>query len=153
MGYFVHGMDNRSERGQWLQRTGAGVMLTHELRWNRWSGHDLYEKAHGFLCDWGYRTPSVDVWNYWDEDVPFPVAVAGGESAALAMRRADGAAVVVVSDWKDGGDYSIRPACAAMGIRADFTAYDLETGKALPVADGAVKVSLARFDYVMIGIR
>ena len=149
MGYFAT-KDPKSEKLMWLHRTGVGAVLTHELWWPRVKE---WRAADARLTDWGYRQPTTRVWNYWDEDVPFPVAVTGGESAALAMRRADGEAVVVVSDWKDGGDYSIRPACAAMGIRSDFAAYDLETGKALPVADGAVKVTLARFDYVMIGIR
>ena len=40
-----------------------------------------------------------------------------------------------------------------MGIRSGFEAYDLETGKALSVVDGTVKVTLARLDYVVIGIR
>lgn len=69
------------------------------------------------------------------------------------MRRADGEALVVVSDFATGGDYSVCPDCAAMGIRSGFEAYDLETGKALSVVDGTVKVTLARLDYVVIGIR
>ena len=33
------------------------------------------------------KTMDVDVWNYWDEDVPFPVAVSGLEVATLAMAK------------------------------------------------------------------
>ena len=34
-----------------------------------------------------------------------------------------------------------------------FTAYDLETGKDLPVVDGAVRIKLSKMDYVMIALR
>ena len=149
MGYFAT-KDPTSTKLRWLHRTGTGAVLAHELRWPRVKE---WREADARLTAWGYRTPTTRVWNYWDEDIPFPVEVTGGVAASLAMRRADGEALVVVSDFATGGDYSIRPDCAAMEIRPGFEAYDLETGKALPVVDGAVKVTLARLDYVVVGIR
>ena len=155
MGYFQHGMDNRSARGQWLQRTGAGVMLTHELRWNRWSGHDLYEKAHGFLCDWGYRTPAVDVWNYWDEDVAFPVAVTGVDAASIAMaKRAAGEAMVCVSSFENrDGEVTLVPDAATLGLDGAWTAEHALTGEAVAVRDGRITVALPKYDWILLKLK
>ena len=155
MGYFVHGMDNRSERGQWLQRTGAGVMLTHELRWNRWSGHDLYEKAHGCLCDWGYRTPSVTVWNYWDEDVPFPVVVTGVDAASIAMAKKDvGEAMVCVSSFEGrDGTVTLVPDAQTLGLKDGWTAEHALTGEAVAVADGRITLDLPKYDWILLKLK
>ena len=147
MGYFS---TKDKEKLKLLHRTGTGAVIVHEIQWQRvpeWC------KAKKRLVEWGCCLPTTKVWNYWDEDEPFPVSVAGGESAALAMRRADGEVLVVVSDWKDGGDYVVRPDVSALGRKRVTAAFDLETGRDLSVVDGAVKVRLPKFDYVMIGFR
>ena len=146
MGYFAT-KDPKSEKLKWLHRTGTGAVITHEIWWPRVKE---WREANKLMEDWGYRRADTTVWNYWDEDVAFPVAVEGGESAALAMAKPGGEALVVVSDFKDGGDYSIRPDLSALGLSAGFTARNLETGAALPVIDGAVKVKLSPYDYVMV---
>ena len=155
MGYFVHGLDQKSELGQWLERTGAGVMLTHELRWNRWSGHKIYEKAHDFLCDWGYRTPSVDVWNYWDEDVPFPVEVSGVDAATIAMaKKSAGEAMVCVSSFEGrDGEVTLVPDAKVLGLGGDWTAEHALTGVKAPVVGGRITLSLAKYDWALLRLR
>ena len=135
----------------WLERTAAGVMLSHELRWN--SGHKAYDDAHRLLCDWGYRRPEKKVWNYWDEDVAFPVRVDGPDAASLALARRGSAVVVVSSFAAEDGEARLRPDCAALGVPAAFRAFDLETGAALPVADGVVRVPLKKYDFAMVELR
>ena len=149
MGYFAT-KDPKSEKLKWLHRTGTGACLTHELQWQRVKE---WRDIHSRLVEWGYRLPSTRVWNYWDEDVPMPVDVKGGVAATLAMAKAGGEALVVVSDFESGGDYTIRPDTAAIGLGPDFRAFDFETGAELPVADGAVKVKLSRLDYVVVSFR
>ena len=149
MGYFAT-KDPKSEKLKWLHRTGTGACLAHEIQWPRVKE---WRDANELLTKWGYREPTTKVWNYFDEDIPFPAAVTGGTAASLAMVRADGAAVILVSDFDKGGDYAVRPDCAALGIAAGFKAFDLETGKPLAVEGGAVKVKLPRLDYVMIELR
>lgn len=145
MGYFST-KDPASEKLKWLHRTGVGACLTHEVQWRRVAE---WRTADKLLGDWGYRAEGTAVWNYWDEDVPFPVAVSGGENAALAMAR-NGEAVVVVSDWEKGGNYRLKPDAGALGLPAGFRAFDMETGKELAVTDGAVSVALKRLDYVIV---
>ena len=155
MGYFVHGLDRKSELGQWLDRTGAGVMLTHELRWNRWSGHVSYEKAHGILCDWGYRTPAVDVWNYWDEDVPFPVSVSGVDVATIAMaKKSAGEAMVCVSSFENrDGEVTLVPDAKTLGLSDGWTAEDALTGDKVAVADGRITLTLPKYDWTLLKLK
>ena len=146
MGYFAT-KDPKSEKLKWLHRTGTGVCLAHELQWGRVKE---WREIHGRLVDWGYRLPATRVWNYWDEDVPLPVEVKGGVAATLAMAKTGGEALVVVSDFDSGGDYVLRPDCAALGLAPGFRALDFETGAELPVVGGAVRVSLKRLDYAIV---
>ena len=147
MGYFS---TNDKEKLKWLRRTGLGLALTHELQWRL---VDDWKKMDQELTEWGYRSPTTCVWNYWDEDVAFPVAVTGGVAASLAMRRRDGEALVIVSDFEKGGDYTIRPDCAALDVSTDFEAVDFETGRPMPVADGCVKFRLSRFDFAIVCLK
>ena len=153
MGYFACDFLPETDRDQakqaWLHRTGTGACLTHEFEWRR---VPVWQVAIRRLNDWGYRKNDTRVWNYWDEDAAFPAEIAGGENAALAMAR-EGKAIVIVSDWKAGGDYRIRPDVAALGIPKGFRAFDFETGKELPVKDGCVAVGLGRFDYVAVELK
>ena len=153
MGYFacdfVPEKDRDKKKQAWLHHTGTGACLTHELEWRR---VPEWQAAIKRLRDWGYSMPDTKVWNYWDEDVKFPVAITGGENAALAMAR-DGKALVILSDWKAGGDYRLRPDVAALGIPRGFRAFDHTTGRELPVSDGVVQVGLDRLDYVVVELR
>ena len=149
MGYFAT-KDPKSEKLKWLHRTGTGACLAHELQWRRVKE---WREAHDRLVEWGYRLPTTRVWNYWDEDVPLPVDVKGGVAATLAMAKQGGEALVVVSDFENGGDYAITPDAAALGLPKEFAAYDFETGRELPVDGGVVRVKLSRLDYVVVALR
>ena len=149
MGYF--GKTTPAEKAR-LDRCGTGVMLVHEIIWGyspSWRAIDAK------LRDWGYRRdPSVRVWNDFDEDVAFPVALAGERAYALAMTHpVRKAGLVVVCDWADGGTVEVRPDFAAMGLAADVKAFDFETGAELPLRDGAVSVSLKKHDFAIMEFR
>lgn len=148
MGYFAT-KDPASEKLRRLERTGTGACLANELEWPRVK---IWRDVHGRLCEWGYRKPDTKVWNDFDEDVPFPVETKGPECAALAMSRG-GEALVVVSDWSSGGEYSVRPDCAALGIRSGFEAYDFETGKPLAVEGGAVRLPIGKYDFAILRLK
>lgn len=153
MGYFAEPQGTNEERERkkaWLERTATGVMLTHEFRWR---GHRQYDAAHKLLCDWGYRKPDVKVWNYWDEDVKFPVDVSGPDAATIAMARGGEAVIVVSSFSKEDGHVLLRPDCGVLGVASDFKAVDMETGKDIPVNGGVVDVPLGKYDFTMVKIR
>lgn len=138
----------------WLERTGVGVTLCHELLWPRVK---QWREANGLLEKWGYRTDDVEVWNYWDEDVPYPVTLTGDDNVSLAMAkkkaaRTDGGgeAVIVVCDWGNGGEIRVKPDCAMLGIDPSFTATDMETGKSVKVEHGEAVIHLKKHDYMIL---
>ncbi|MBQ2632087.1 MAG: hypothetical protein IJG13_20615 [Kiritimatiellae bacterium] len=149
MGYFAAA---GKERAEWYQRTGAGVMLTHELSW-RWNSH-VWQKVHKGLVSWGYRSPRVRVWNYWNRDVPYPLAVDGiGDAASIVMRKDDGTVRIVVSDYGGkGGSVRLVPDAGLLGLGGDFFAFDAESGAPLQVSRGAVSLSIKPFDFAVVGI-
>lgn len=153
MGYFAEPQGTKEEverKKAWLDRTAVGVMLTHEFRWN---GHRQYDAAHKLLCDWGYRKPDVKVWNYWDEDVKFPVEASGVDVATIAMSR-NGEGIIVVSSFsKEDGKAVLRPDCGTLGVAQDFRAIDMETGRELPVVDGAIEVALGKYDFAIVKVK
>ena len=69
----------------WAIRTQAGVMLTFELKllWGNWNRHysACYWKNYDRLVKFGYGTPQVKVWNYWDHG--YPMAVAGDKTSSI----------------------------------------------------------------------
>lgn len=151
MGYFAT-KDPKSKKLKWLHRTGTGVCLTHELQWGR---VEEWREAHARLVEWGYRLPTTQVWNYWDEDVPFPVAVSGVETALLAMaKKPEHEAIVVVSSFsaKDGS-VTLKPDVATLGLASGWTALDAESGAELPVSGGSVTMDLPAYDFRIVRFR
>ena len=139
------------EKLAWIERTGVGVMLCHELLWSRVK---QWNAAHGLLTDWGYRTPEVRVWNYWDEDEAYPLECSGEDCVSIAMSKpAAREAMIVVCDWAEGGTVSVRPDCAALCIPSGFSAVNVETGADVPVEGGVVKVALKKHDYAIIKLK
>ena len=134
-----------------LERTGVGVTLAHELEWPRVR---QWRDAHKLLTDWGYRSPAVDVWNDWDEDLAYPLAVAGEPCVSLAMaKRAACEAAAVVCDWGEGGTVRLTPDCVALGIPANFEAVDMESGAKFAVSGGVAAIPLKKHDFAMVLFR
>ena len=149
MGYFSK---TTPEKLKWLFRTGTGVCLTHELDWSRFS--EPWRQIKKALVEWGYGKSEVEVYNYWDDET-YPVAITGAETSSLAMcDRTKRRAIVIVSDWsgKDGR-VTVRPDAAALGLPANFTARDFESGAELPVADGALGLDLGKYDFRVVEFR
>jgi len=153
MGYFSKKSD---EHIKWLARTGTGVLLTHELPWYRPpDGTKVWKETFARVKDWGYGKTDTDVWNYWDEDIAYPVTITGLETSSLALaRKAEKKALVAVCNYENkDGSVRVRPEAETLGLAKGFKAYDLETGAELPVVDGAVEVKLATYDFALVEFR
>ena len=147
MGYFA---PTTPERREWLRRTGVGPTLTHEAKWY------IPEKVAAALDAFGYRRPGagVRVWNYWDEDVPFPLAIDGLEWSALAMSNGKGEAMAVVCNYENrAATARVRPDCVALRTADRFRAFDAETSAELEVSGGTISVTIAPYDFVVIRMR
>lgn len=139
------------ERNEFYERTGAGMMLAHELMW-KWNARHL-NHAYELLEQWGYRTPSVRVWNYWNRDEPYPLEISGPEQASLLMVKSDGTARIVISDFSGkGGAFRVKMDCAALKVPVLFKAFNVETGEALEVQGGVIVCELKPFDFIIIGV-
>ena len=118
----------------WADRTQAGVMLTHEIK--PW-GYN-YGKANPFwdntdrLRTFGYGSPNVKVWNYWQKD--YPVKIKGGETSSIALSKA-GSVLLVVCDYSDGGDYNVQLDANVLGLKGKLKATDLESKEAVKMGD------------------
>ena len=128
-----------------LAEQAIGVMLTHELAWER---VPRWNEIHDALMKWGYGASDTQVWNYWDEE-GYPLSLAGAETSSIAMRRRDGEAVVIVSSWiKAASVVVLKP--AAMLADGRCAAKDFLTGEAIAVKDGALSVPLAGYAWKAI---
>ena len=146
IGYY--GAIKEKEKEDWYKRTGAGWCLAHEISWRHAKAQEK------LLEDWGWRRPDTKVWNYWDEDNPIPVRAKGLSVAMLAMARADGECLVVVSNAEDsGGEVALTVDRAATGLRKGFRAVNLETGKKVAVSGDTVELELDGDDYAIISLR
>jgi len=141
----VHGPDET--KNAWARRTATGVMLTHEIK--SISNSDPYQTCFLRLLEFGYGKPDVRVFNYWQPDNP--VRVEGADVATLVVSK-PGSAMIVVCDYGDGGNLTLRVDTGALGLKTDFGARDVESGETLPVAAGKVSFALKKHDYRIVAI-
>jgi hypothetical protein len=134
------------EQLDWCMRTATGVMLTHEVRWTN-SQARPYWHALKKLYDFGYGEPSVQVFNYWDEN--YPVKIKGLESSSLILKKQD-AVLILICDYGNGGNVSIAPDRNKLGLDSNFSASNLETGKPIKISGGEMRIKLKKHDYIMI---
>jgi hypothetical protein len=127
--------DSTAPNFEWVMRTRLGVCLVHEIdAWDHGPAATLAVLQK--LAEFGYGSPDCRVFNYWDDG--HPVSVQGADARTIAMARG-GQAVVVVTDYGDGGDCRVSLDAAALGLPQKATATDFETGAAV---DGDVAAGL-----------
>lgn len=133
-----------------VRRSLAGVSAVHELKDIRSAG-DVSGEVYGRLFDFGYGLPECRVFRYWDED--FPVSIEGLDAASLLLVN-DGAALILVVDYGDGGEAIVRIDPRELGLPPGGHFVDLESGKRLPAAgDFGFYIELPRHDFKMVGYR
>jgi hypothetical protein len=135
----------------WAYRTCAGVMLTHELKpWGRKYGKpDPFWENTDRLRAFGYGTPQVKVWNYWQSDFPAKIS---GETSSLLLSK-PGSTLLIVCDYGDGGDYKVKLDAGVLGLKGKLTAKDAESGAALAVSPaGEIAFNLKKHDFKVIEV-
>jgi len=149
------------EKTDWYQRTGAGMMLCYEFYW-KYNAY-VFNRVHEKLKKWGYRTPAVRVWNYWNGDEAYPLTVKADQVASIAMAQKmverkggggeGGEAVFVVCDFSGkGGKVRVKLDAKLLGLKSDYRAFDFEAENETPVpcADDEVEVELKPFDFRVV---
>jgi len=139
--------DPKDPRTEWMWRTRLGVCLVHEIKdfdWRPGIVVDLYTK----LFEFGYGLPECRVFNYWD--APHPVSAEGADVRTLAMAR-ENAAIIVVTDYGEGGACTLKLDLPALGISGQPRALNLETGEPIQTTSpGLLQFSLKKHDFMVI---
>jgi hypothetical protein len=134
------------KKAAWANRTGAGVILTHELRA---LNEENFVAGYKRLLAFGYGKPESRVFNYWQADNP--VRIEGTDATTLAVTKPGGGrAMIVVCDYGNGGEVSVGVDAAALSLKPTFAARDAESGQALTVVDGKVRFPIKKHDFRMI---
>lgn len=139
----VEGPD--ASRRKWAERTGSGVLLTHEIK--TWAPWEDYGANFRRLVDFGYGGKDVKVWNYWQPD--YPAKISGGETSSLLLSKS-GAALFLICDYAEGGDRAVTFDAAALVMSGPLTARDLESGVSIPLDDRRMVLPLKKHDFRVI---
>jgi len=135
--------DDKDPAWEWCMRTRLGVCLVHEIR--VWDWHPAFHYAmYQKLFDFGYGSPECRVYNYWDEG--FPLKVSGVDAKGIVMANGP-RAIVIVTDYGEGGACELQLDLVRLGLPATVKAKDLETGEAVEGDGGRVSFPLKRHDF------
>jgi hypothetical protein len=130
------------EKNAWAERTGAGILLAHEMKtYGNWAAYwDNYHR----LLDFGYGTPEVKVFNYFDAN--YPAQISGSKTASLLLVKPK-EALMIVTDYANGGDIRVQLDATALGLKGALTATDMETGEQLQVQQNSILFPLKKYDF------
>ena len=103
------------------------------------------------LFEFGYGTDRCRVFNYWHDD--YPVAVDGIDARTLVIANGP-EAIVVVTDYGDGGHCRVKLDMEKLGLGRNAEAEDLETDEAIERAGaGEFEFDLKKHDFRILRIR
>jgi len=143
-------LDPKDPRVEFVHRTRLGVALVHELQvfdYGPASDAEIYRR----LLEFGYGADDCRVYNYWQEG--HPVRVEGIKACTLAMARG-GAAVIVVTDYSDGGTCRVALDLERLGLKAEAAAVDFETGRPIErTGPGAFVFPIKKHDFRILEVR
>ena len=106
----------------WVERTRAGVCLTHELA--VYQADPFYTRIRQHLFVHGYGTEACRVYHYWDAQ---PVVTVDGLDATwIACRRKD-TVTLILTDYGNGGNATVRLDTRMLGLPTDFAVVNWET--------------------------
>jgi hypothetical protein len=142
--------DPSDPRVDFMYRTRLGVALVHEIQvfdYRPERDKDVYRR----LFEFGYGTDDCRVFNYWQDD--HPVTVAGVDARTLAMTRGK-EAIVVITDYGDGGRCRAAVDLEWLGLPPGAEATDLETGESVErTAPGEFSLDLKKHDFRILRVK
>jgi hypothetical protein len=141
----IHAKD--AEQADWLGRTAAGVLLTHEIKtYSRRASPDHYFDNYDRLLEFGYGQQDVKIFNYWQSG--YPVQLSGDTSSIVVSKP--GQVLLIVCDWGGGGDIQVKLDRKALALNGALKATDAESGQPLPMADNVISFTLKKHDFKVI---
>jgi len=142
--------DAKDPRVDFMYRTRLGVALVHEIQvFDYRPERDL--EIYGKLFDFGYGSDRCKVFNYWHAG--HPVRVEGIDARTLALAHS-GEAIVVVTDYGDGGRARVTLDLKTLGLEAGAQAADFETSEPVERSGpGAFAFDLKKHDFRILHVK
>ncbi len=106
---------------KWVERTRAGVCLTHELI--IYQADSLYTRIRQHLFNQGYGTDICKVYNYWDKQ---PIITVNEIDAAWIVVQGKDKITIIFSDYGKGGNAKIKVDTKKLNLSENFTAVNWE---------------------------
>jgi hypothetical protein len=144
----IRGTDDQAKL-DWAYRTCAGVMLTHELKpWSKKYGKaDPFWDNYDRLVEFGYGSPQVKVYNYWQKNYPAQIS---GETSSLILSKPK-STFMVVCDYGNGGTFTVKLDTKALGLTGALVAKDAESGEQINVSPaGELSFNLKKHDFKVL---
>lgn len=144
---------DRNAQREWLDRNRLAVSLVHEL----WPADDYLPQfvvdIYARLFAFGYGTSACRVFNYWQDENPVVVSGEAVIGKTLVISK-PGAAIIVVSDYGNGGSCRVKVNLTRLGLPPDVHASNFETGEAIEqVATGEYRLTVPRHDMRILLVR
>jgi len=135
-----------AEKRAWVQRTRAGVALTHEIIVQMPDA--LLAGARKALFDIGYGTEACRVYNYWERN---PVATVAGLDSSWIVCDSDDQTLLVLCDWGGGGTPVVTLDGERLGLPRDFQAVNWENdGQVFQAVNGRLTLPELKTHDLMI---
>ncbi len=124
---------NEAER-EWVDRTQVAACVPHEIK--VWQTTPVYGRLMKVMLELGYGSPDCAVHHYWDET---PVARIEGIDGIFLVLAGKEKAMLVVSDYGNGGTAKVTLDTRRLGLPANFTAVNWEkTNETVTAASGVI---------------
>lgn len=139
---------------RWIGRTFLCRMLAIDLPMCLWQTNydSIFTETWQRVYQFGYGSPQVTVYPSWNVDNPVRCAAENIRISSY-IRQDRHETMIAVCDFgnnENGGEYEID--LSALGYPA-YSVTDAESGVALGVADGKVKLTLPRRDFRLLIIK
>lgn len=132
---------------EWCLRTGAGVMLTHEIKWTKGGAAKDYFNVLEKMFEFGYGNPEVKVWNYWE--TPSPITV-NGDTSSIVLSKGN-AACILVCNYAGDTDFEVKVDRKLLQWGNEtISGINGENGKSLSIQNDTIRFSLKKYDFIFI---
>lgn len=153
----IDGVPETATERERLNRTQFAAIAVHEIKMGETRVNaDELTKAYTTLFGFGYGLEDCQIYRYWDPGQPVSLSVEDVKALVLARpstnHPAQSKCLIIVSDFGSGGEIGMTVDSAKLGLRADYTAKDAQSGASLPLDGNKVTFPLARHDFRMIAL-
>lgn len=129
-------------------RSGAGVMLTHEITWI-WHRNGPFWPLRLKLYEFGYGKKDVKVYNYWEKD--YPIAVSGDTSSIVLSKNNE--AQIIICNYGNANDFTAELNTAKLNLKGKLSVRNGENNKVIASENNIIKFNLPKYDFIYLTVK